>query len=85
MTKAAEVLREIGREEGWEKGRAEGELRQARAALVEDLAVLFGSVPLAVEQPVRQTEDVERLKGWRRTILKAGSAAAAEQAILGDH
>ena len=85
MTKAAEVLREIGREEGWEKGRAEGELRQARAALVEDLAVLFGSVPLAVEQPVRQTEDVERLKGWRRTILKAGSAAAAAQAILGDH
>ena len=81
MTKAAEVLREIGREEGW----ADGALHQARESLVEDFAVLFGSVPPAVEQQVRQTEDIERLKGWRRTILKAGSAAAAAQAILGDH
>ncbi len=85
MTKAAEVLREIGREEGWAEGRTEGELRQAREALVEDFAVLFGSVPPGVEQRVRQTEDVEALKAWRRTILRAGGAAAAEQAILGDH
>ena len=100
ITKAAEVLREIGREEGWEKGRAEGweegrekgraegrleeRLRQARESLMEDFTVLFGSVPPAVQQQVRHTEDIERLKGWRRMILKAGHAALAERAILGD-
>ena len=61
-----------------------GALRQAREAVLEDFTVLFGSVPQAVEQQVRQTEDIERLKGWRRAILKAGSAAAAERAVLED-
>ena len=65
--------------------RAEGREEEARESLLEDFAVLFGTVPPAVEQLVRQTEDIERLKGWRRSILKAGSAAAAERAILGGH
>ena len=59
-----------------------GAVRQAREAVLEDFTVLFGSVPPAVEQQVRQTEAIERLKGWRRAILKAGSAAAAERAVL---
>ena len=63
--------------------RSAAPLRQTRESLLEDFAVLFGTVPPAVEQQVRQTEDIERLKGWRRTILEAGSAAAAEQAVLG--
>ena len=59
-----------------------GALRQVREAVLGDCTVLFGSVPAAVEQPERQAEDIERLKGWRRAILKAGSAAAAERAEL---
>lgn len=81
-------MRLAGRKDGWEKGREEGRLeerlRQARESLMEDFTVLFGSVPPAVQQQVRHTEDIERLKGWRRMILKAGSAALAEQALLGD-
>ena len=72
-----------GREEGRAEGRVEEALRQTRESLLEDFAVLFGTVPTGVEQQVRQTEDIERLKGWRRTILEAGSAAAAELAVLG--
>ena len=67
---------------GEERGEKRGALRQAREAVLEDFTVLFGSVPQAVEQQVRQTEDIERLKGWRRAILKAGSAGAAERAVL---
>ncbi len=57
-------------------------MRQGREAVLGDCTVLFGSVPAAVEPPVQQAEDIERLKGWRRAILQAGSAAAAERAEL---
>ncbi len=77
-------LEKRGEKRGEERGEKRGALRQAREAVLEDFTVLFGSVPPAVEQLVRQAEDIDRLKGWRRAILKAGSAAAAERAVAED-
>ncbi len=64
---------------------AEGELRQARAAVVEAFAAHFDAVPDAVQRAVSQAQNIEQLHRWLRAVIRAQNEAAAQQAILGDH
>jgi hypothetical protein len=87
MTKAAEVLRNMGRAEGREEGRAEGraegELRARRAWLLKVFALRLGPVPEAVRQAVTDAEDLETLDHWLEVVARARDTAEAERAILG--
>ena len=73
------------RKEFLAEGRAEGELRQARAAVGEAFAAHFDVVPDAVQRAVSQAQDIDQLHRWHRAVIRAQNEAAAQQAILGDH
>ena len=70
MTKAAEVLRDMGRAEG----RAEGELQARREWLLKLFALRLGPVPEQVRQALTGAGDLAMLDQWLEVVAKAGDA-----------
>ena len=64
-------------------GERQGELRQARAWLLEAFSARFEDPPSAVREAVGTTGDVEQLSRWHRAVVRAPDAATATAAILG--
>ena len=80
-----EDLRREGRQEGLQEGRHEGALATARQAVLDAFEARFDGVPEAVRDAVHQTGDPDRLNRWLRAVVRARDAAAAQQAVCGEH
>ena len=69
--------------EGMEKGLRQGELRQARQAVLDVFLVRFQAVPAEVRQAVEQAGRLDVLRAWLERTALATDASAAARAILG--
>jgi hypothetical protein len=69
---------------GVEQGRLEGELRKARAAVLDALDARFGVVSDAVRDRVQTTTDRALLKRRHCAVIQTDSLDAAERAVLED-
>jgi hypothetical protein len=65
------------------EGEVRGELRRARAAVLEAFEAHFDHVPASVREAVAGVEDLALLSAWLRATVRARDVTAAEQAILG--
>ena len=63
----ADVLRDQGRAEGWDKGR----VQNARETLVRLLRRRFGEVPEGTIAVIESTADLEKLSGWLDLVVTA--------------
>ena len=91
MALAEEFFRdmtELGRQEGWqqglEQGRQQGRQQGLRETLLDGFSVRFGAVPAVVREAVDAVEDLDRLRGMCRAVLRAKDQAEAQRAVLSE-
>jgi predicted transposase YdaD len=72
----AQQIRQEGRKEGKLEGKLEGRLEGLREAVLDSLAIRFGSVPEGVTEAVRKTDGEGRLRALHQASLRAESLAA---------
>ena len=65
------------------EGEVRGELRRARASVLEALEARFERVPASVREAVAGTEDLALLSAWLRAAVRARDVTTAEQVVLG--
>ncbi len=63
----------------------DGELREARVALLDAFTARFEDPPAAIREAAAKTSDLDMLRQWLRAVVRAPDAASATTAVLGNH
>ncbi len=64
---------ELAMKKGFERGKEEGSLEEAREVLIEFLEMRFTNIPSSLYESIRQIDDLPHLRDMRKTAVTASS------------